>query len=92
MHYCSQEEGNWYTTVLKEKETGALRIMFSGEGDWFSTVFWRRPMGLYCAQENGSGVVTSLMVGGNNPTKPHYFKPQLDSFWGFNGAKITNYG
>ena len=44
MHCCSQGEGNWYTTVLKEKETVAILLMFqekgtgalpfSGEGNW----------------------------------------------------------
>ena len=44
--YCSQREGNWCTSVFKEKETGALLLMFSGEGDWCSTVLRRRAMKL----------------------------------------------
>ena len=47
--YCFQETetGALHTTALKEKETGALLLIFSGEGDWCSTVIGRRVMGLY---------------------------------------------
>ena len=47
--YSSQKKETCalYTTVLKEKGTGALLLMFSGEGDWSSTVLRRRAMGLY---------------------------------------------
>ena len=61
---CSQEkgsgaqlftgEGNWCITVNKDKETGALLLMFSEEG--------RNVTGLYCTQEKGSGAVPSLLV------------------------------
>ena len=54
MVYCSQGEGNWRTTVLKERETGAL--LFSrrgklahycsqGEGNWCTTVLKERKTG-----------------------------------------------
>ena len=43
----SGEGDSWCTTVLKETETGALLLMFSGEGDWCSTVLGRRAIGLY---------------------------------------------
>ena len=72
MLYCFQEngsgaqlfsgEGNWFITVIKEKETGALLLMFSEEGNWCSTVLGRKVTGLYCAQEKGSGAVPSLLV------------------------------
>ena len=56
MHYCSQGEGNWRTTVLKERETGAL--LFSrrgklvhycsqGEGNWRSTDLRRIKLAVY---------------------------------------------
>ena len=36
--YCSLQTGALQTRVLKENETGALLLMFSGERDWCSTV------------------------------------------------------
>ena len=72
MLYCFQEKrsggllfsgkGNWLTTVLKEKGSGALLLMFSGEGDWCYTVLERRAMGLYFTLKNGSCTVPSLQV------------------------------
>ena len=32
MHCCYQGEGNWCTTVLKEKETVAILLMFQEKG------------------------------------------------------------
>ena len=64
-------EGNWCTTVLKEKKTdlhycswekGTGSLLLSEEGIWCFTVLWRRAMGLYCTLENGSGAVPSLLV------------------------------
>ena len=58
MLYCSQDgsgERNWRTTVLKEKETGALMIL--GERNWCSTDLRRRDLVFYCSQENETGAL-----------------------------------
>ena len=52
----------WCSTVIKEKETGALLLMFKEKGNWSSTVIERKVTGLYCTQEKGSGAVPSLLV------------------------------
>ena len=61
VHYCYQEKetgalmfqekgsATLQTAVLKEKETSALLLMFSGEGDWCSL--------LYCSRAKGDGAV-----------------------------------
>ena len=47
--------GTLQTAVLKEKETGALLLMFSGEVDWCSL--------LYCSREKGVGLYLSVFIG-----------------------------
>ena len=52
MHYCSQGEGNWCTTVLKEKGTGVLSttVLRIGEEDWCSAFFRIRYLVRCCSQ------------------------------------------
>ena len=59
MHYCSQGEGNWCTTVLKEKGTGVLSttVLRIGEEDWCSAFFRIRYLVLYCSQEKETGAL-----------------------------------
>ena len=66
MHYCSQGEGNWCTTVLKEKGTGVLSttVLRIGEEDWCSAFFRIRYLVLYCSQEKET--VALLFSGERN--------------------------
>ena len=51
--FQEKRSGTLRTAVLKEKETGALLLMFSGEGDWCSL--------LYCSREKGDGLYLSVL-------------------------------
>ena len=73
MHYCSQGEGNWCTTVFRRRkqalycfqEKGSGAQLFSGEGNWCITVIKEKETGALLLMFSEEGNWCSTVLGRN---------------------------
>ena len=71
MHYCSQGEGNWCTTVFRRRkqalycfqEKGSGAQLFSGEGNWCITVIKEKETGALLLMFSEEGNWCSTVLG-----------------------------